>query len=65
MSEQSAIKVTPEMIEAGLRELFAYSPESGSPRGSVEDIYVAMERARARAHASVETVVSSPKHEAS
>ena len=65
MSEQSAIKVTPEMIEAGLRELFAYSPESGSARNSAEDIYVAMELARVRGAASASSVVSSPKREVS
>jgi len=62
---EEEIEITPEMIAAGVRELFAYSPESGSARNSAEDIYVAMELARVRGAASASSVVSSPKREVS
>ena len=43
------IEITPAMIEAGAAVLRSYVPELGPPEDCVEDIWLAMERARDRA----------------
>jgi hypothetical protein len=35
---QDEIKITPEMIEAGLEWLYAYDPESSDPRATIRFI---------------------------
>lgn len=46
----SEIEVTPDMIEAGLLELYAYSPDRSelTAEETVEEIYRLMERVRLR-----------------
>jgi hypothetical protein len=46
---EEEIEVTDAMIDAGLAEFFLYSPRSDSAADSVENIYLAMARASARA----------------
>ncbi len=49
--EHDEIEITKEMIEAGVRELWGYSPEAGMQEDCVEDIYRAMVKAKGRARA--------------
>ena len=44
--DDSEIEITPEMIEAGLAEFFAYDSRFQSEEEAVKRIYGAMEKAR-------------------
>jgi hypothetical protein len=54
------IEVTPEMERAGFRVLVSFDPEFESAAEVAKEVYIAMERVKARGKSRVQKVVNAP-----